>query len=103
MKAVLQKAGTLTFFLLVAAWVLVALRGPNGLQALAEKREQIRQLQEQNASIEADNRRKRERLRQLESSRSTQDLEIREKLKLLKPGETQFILPDSPAPAASTP
>jgi cell division protein FtsB len=92
-----QKTATFAFFLLMAAWVFAALRGPDGLQALADKRERIRALQEQNASIEADNRRKRERLKQLESSPAVQDLEIREKLKLLKPGETQFVLPDSPA------
>ena len=95
MSSLLRKAAFLTVILLVCAYGVVALRGPNGLTALAEKRRQIQDLQDQNASLEADNGRKRNRIGQLKTSRPAQDLEIREKLKLLRPGETQFILPET--------
>jgi len=36
------------------------------------------------------------RIKKLEQSPSEQELEIRKKLKLLRPGETSFILPDQP-------
>ena len=36
------------------------------------------------------------RIRRLEESPSEQEMEIRKQLKLLKPGETTFILPDGP-------
>ena len=90
--------------ILVTLYGVVALRGPNGVGALAEKRRQIRELQEQNASLDADNKRKRDRIELLKTSREAQELEIRERLKLVRPGETQFILPETPTDApAPTP
>ena len=81
------------------AYALVAFRGPNGVPALMEKRRQITVLQEQNATLAADNQRKRERIEKLDKDRAVQELEIRKRLKLLRPGETQFILPDQkPSP-----
>jgi hypothetical protein len=43
-----------------------------------------------------ENQRRRERIRRLEESRSEQEMEIRKQLKLQRPGETTFILPDAP-------
>jgi cell division protein FtsB len=74
----------------------VALRGPQGVQALLEKRRTIRQLEEQNATMAAENQRRRDRIRRLEENSSEQEMEIRKQLKLLRPGETTFILPDAP-------
>ena len=96
MKALIRKSGLVVTLMLVGTYSVIALRGPNGVGALAEKRRQIRELQEQNASLDAENRRKRERIDLLKTSRPAQELEIREKLKMMKPGETQFILPETP-------
>ena len=107
MKVSYQKSGMLVTLLVVGAWGVIALRGPNGLSALSEKRRHIQALQEQNATLDAENKRKRERIELLKTSRPAQDLEIRERLKLIRPGETQFILPDTPsaepAPAPTAP
>lgn len=81
---------------LVAAYGWVALRGPQGIQALLEKRREIRQLQEHNAAMARENERRRERIRRLQESRSEQEMEIRKQLKMVRPGETTFILPDPP-------
>ena len=59
-----------------------------------KKRQDITVLQEQNATLAAENQRKVERIEKLEHDRAVQELEIRKRLKLLHPGETQFILPD---------
>jgi cell division protein FtsB len=104
MKSLLQKSGLLLTVLAVMAYGVVALRGPNGITALAGKREMVRKMQEENASINAENKRRRERIELLKHDRAAQDLAIRERLKLLRPGETQFILPEAPkteAPAES--
>lgn len=87
--------GPLIIAAIVAAYVLVALKGPQGLQALLEKRKEIRQLQEQNAALTRENERRKERIRRLEDSRSEQEMEIRKQLRLVKPGETTFILPEA--------
>ncbi len=95
MKRLLQQSGALILVLVAGVYGLAALRGPNGFSALAEKRLVIDRLQEQNATMVAENQYRRKRIEQLKNDRHTQELEIREKLKLTKPGETQFILPES--------
>jgi cell division protein FtsB len=79
----------------------MALRGPQGIEALLAKHREIRQLQEDNAAMARENERRRDHIRRLKDSPSEQDMEIRKQLKLLRPGETTFILPD--APKESTP
>lgn len=90
--------------LVAAAYGWIALRGPQGIEALLEKRREIRELEEQNASMARENDRRKERIRRLEHSTSEQEMEIRKQLKLLRPGETTFILPDAPktAPPVTT-
>jgi len=61
-----------------------------------ERRREIRRLEERNASLERENQLRRERLKRLQDSPSEQEMEIRKQLKLLRPGETTFILPDAP-------
>jgi cell division protein FtsB len=89
-----------TVFLLVVAVVGVygylALRGPQGIPALREKWREIRTLEEENADLQRENQYRRDRIKKLEESPSAQELEIRKKLKLVRPGETSFILPDQP-------
>lgn len=81
--------------ILVSAYGWVFLRGPQGLESLIEKRREIRALEERNANIQRENDRRKERIRRLEDSRSEQEMEIRKQLKLQRPGETTFILPES--------
>jgi len=92
----MRRAGYIIAFALIVVYGLVALRGPQGVSALLDKRQEVRQLEEQNAAKAAENERRRERIRRLEQSSTEQEMEIRKQLKLLRPGETTFILPDSP-------
>src|SRR5262249_46792277 len=80
---------------LLAAYGWVALNGPQGIGALLAKHREIRQLQEHNANLVRENDRRRERIRRLKDSQSEQDMEIRKQLKLIRPGETTFILPEA--------
>ena len=82
------------FTLLVAVWL--AFRGPQGIQSLIEKHREISALEQQNAEKVRQNEALRERIQRLEQSGSEQELEIRKQLKLLRPGETTFLLPDPP-------
>ena len=96
LQQLLRRGGLVLAAAFIAAYGWMALRGPQGIQALADKHRQIRQLQEQNAAMALDNERRREHIRLLKESPSEQDREIRKQLKLLRPGETTFILPDAP-------
>lgn len=81
---------------LIGAYAAGVLRGPEGIPALMEKREEIRAVQEKNADLAKEIQQKRDRIERLRSSKAEQELEIRERLKLLRKGETSFILPDRP-------
>jgi cell division protein FtsB len=85
----------------LAAYATIMLRGPQGLSALAEKRREVRQLEEKNADLVRDNDAKRLRIERLKHDRSAQEVEIRKRLKLQRPGETSFVLPDQPNAPAS--
>jgi cell division protein FtsB len=99
-RALMQNSGKRAGYAVVIAMAMVygyvALRGPQGIQALLDKRREIRQLEEQNAVLALENERRRERIRRLQESSSEQEMEIRKQLKLLRPGETTFILPEGP-------
>lgn len=78
----------------VAAAVVVlgyAISGPQGLGTLLEKHREIRELEEHNAEMKRQNEALRQEIQRLDKSPSEQELEIR-KLKLLRPGETEFLL-----------
>ncbi len=85
---------------LVLVYGLVALRGPQGIPALLDKRREIRELEEQNAAMATEIERRKERIERLQQNTTEQEMEIRKQLKLLRPGETTFILPDGPKTAA---
>ena len=103
--AVTRRTGYIIAVGVVVIYGLVALRGPQGISALLDKRREVRMLEEQNAAQAAENERRRERIHRLEKNSTEQEMEIRKQLKLLRPGETTFILEDPPkgsaAPAAS--
>jgi cell division protein FtsB len=97
MNLLSRNAGLCILLAIVAAFVMMALRGPTGVPALMHKRREIQLLQERNATLAAENDRKRQRIEKLKHDPDEQQLMIRERLKLLKPGETQFVVPGNPA------
>lgn len=82
-------------FAVAGVYGWIALRGPLGIQSLLDKRQEIRSLQEQNTNMAREIERRKDRIRRLSDSPSEQEMEIRKQLKLLKPGETTFILQDA--------
>jgi cell division protein FtsB len=92
MKASIPRFAYAIAVLLMASYAFFTLRGPRGLQALQEKREQIRQLEERNATLSKEIERKREHIRRLNENPAEQELEIRERLKLVHPNEKVYII-----------
>jgi cell division protein FtsB len=80
--------------LLAGSYAFVALRGPHGLPALYEKREQVRSMEKRNEALTRDIERKREHIRRLADNPAEQELEIRERLKLIHPNEKVYIIGD---------
>jgi cell division protein FtsB len=98
-----RRAILVIVFASIGAYGLVELRSPQGIPALKAKWSEIRKLEEENANLQRENDYRRERIKKLESSVSEQELEIRKKLKLLRPGETSFILPEQPKQPSAAP
>lgn len=86
----------------VIGYAFFTLRGPQGIPALMEKRQEIQLLEKRNADLAREIELKREKINRLRDSQSEQELEIRQNLKLVRPGEKVFILQDQdskpPAP-----
>jgi cell division protein FtsB len=91
-----RRAILVVVFTAIGLYGVVALRGPQGLPALKDRWTEIRKLEEDNANLQRENDYRRDRIKKLEGNASEQELEIRKKLKLLRPGETSFILPEQP-------
>jgi cell division protein FtsB len=96
MSNTVRRAILVIVFALIGIYGLVELRGPQGLPALRDRWTEIRKLEEENANLQRENDYRRDRIKKLEGNVSEQELEIRKKLKLLRPGETSFILPEQP-------
>jgi cell division protein FtsB len=84
---------------LASAYGYAVLRGPQGIPALIEKHREIQRLEMENAALKQELAAREERNRKLKESTEIQEQEIRKRLHLLRPGETQFVLPD---PAGAT-
>jgi cell division protein FtsB len=95
MKSSVVRICSILGLLLACCCAFFALRAPQGYAALREKRGQVRDLEKQNADLAKDNQLKRERIKKLLQDREEQELAIREHMKMLKQGETQFIIQDS--------
>jgi len=103
MKNAVRRSVFLLVVGLIAVYGFLALRGPQGIPALRGKWREIRTLEEDNANLQRENKYRSDRIKKLQESPSAQELEIRKKLKLVRPGETSFILPDPPKQEAPKP
>jgi cell division protein FtsB len=101
-RVVARRTGWVAGATVALAYAWMAFRGPQGIETLIEKHHEIRDLEEQNAQIVRQNQSLRDRIIRLEQSDSEQELEIRKQLKLLRPGETTFLLPE-PSKGSDTP
>lgn len=96
MSIVVRRAAWSTAVVMMAVYGYIALSGPQGIPALRKKWTEMRQLEEEIANLERDNQAKKDHIKRLESDSAEQEMEIRKRLKLLRPGETSFILPGAP-------
>jgi hypothetical protein len=103
MKKILAPVTFLAIAVVVGIYGYLALSKPQGIPALHGKWNEIRKMEEDNAALQRENEYRRKRIDKLRDNTSEQELEIRKKLKLLRPGETSFILPEQPKSAEGAP
>ncbi|MCL4402775.1 MAG: septum formation initiator family protein [Acidobacteria bacterium] len=97
MRASFIKSAFAAGILVVVGYAFFTLRGPHGIPALMEKRQEIQQLEKRNGDLAREIELKRDRIDRLRESQSEQELEIRQRLKLVRPGEKVFILQEQDA------
>ena len=76
---------------IAVVYAFFAMRGPHGVAAYTQKRQEIREMEESNAALARENQVKREYIERLRQSQAEQELEIRRRLKLVKPNEKVFM------------
>jgi cell division protein FtsB len=94
MKISFRKVGYAVLLLGGASYGFVELRGPNGVSAIAQKRQEIRTLEQENEGLHREIEAKKVRIERLKNNPEEQEMQIRKELKLLKPGEKSYIMPD---------
>jgi cell division protein FtsB len=75
-------------------YAFVALRGPNGIPGLLDKRQQVREYESTNEQLHREIEQKQERIQRLQSDPREQEIEIRQRLKFAGPGEKIYIIDD---------
>jgi cell division protein FtsB len=91
MKYSAIRIGYVLALMVAVAYAFFTMRGPHGISAWMEKRQEIRELEERNAALARENQVRREYIDRLETSPDEQELVIRERLKLVKPNEKVFM------------
>ena len=97
--AILRPVAAIAALVGLAAYAAIMLRGPQGLSALSEKRQQIRMLEEENANLSRDIENKKRRIERLEHDPKTQEVEVEKHLGRIHPGSTEFKISGAPAPS----
>ena len=92
-----RSVARITYFaaiLIAGTYAFFTLRGPQGIPALMQKRNEIRLLEKRNAELHREVEYRRQKINRLRDSKSEQELEIRDQLNLVRPGEKVFIFQD---------
>jgi cell division protein FtsB len=103
MRSVLIRFGYTVGLLVAGFYVFLTLRGPNGIPRVIERRQMIREIQEQNANLARENQILHERNRRLATNPTEQELEIRRRFKYSRPGDTVFIITGEDAKTSAGP
>jgi cell division protein FtsB len=97
-RSVLRPIVFLCGLIALAAYAAIMLRGPQGLGALEDKRKTVRQLEDQNATLQKEINDNKNLINKLQHDPDTQERFVRQRTGKTRPGDTSFVVPDQPAP-----
>lgn len=89
-------------FVIVGAYIVLALRGPQGIPALLTKRSRIRAMEEQNANLTRAIQQQKERIHKLTVSKDAQEEQIRKAYHLQHQGDVTLMIPGGQSGKAET-
>lgn len=91
-RSVLRPIVFLCGLIALAAYAAIMLRGPQGLGALEDKRKTVRQLEDQNATLQKEIDDNRNLINKLQHDPGTQERMVRERTGKTHPGDTSFVV-----------
>jgi cell division protein FtsB len=94
MKISIAKSAYALIVLFGIVYAFVALRGPNGIPGLLDKRRQVHEYEIGNEQLHREIEQKQERILRLQNDPQEQEIEIRQRLKFSAPGEKIYIIDD---------
>ncbi len=100
MKLSYGKIAIASLALMTVVYGVTEFRGPNGYSGLLQKRQQVHNLEQENARLKAEIDRLDKRVDKLKHDPAAQELEVRKRLHMVKPGEMVYVLQDSQKSAA---
>jgi len=92
MIALLRQLGVVAVAAAACVIVFIALRGPNGVPSMLEKRNQIEQMRQENDQIRQEIDKHQRAIEQLESSPEARDRAVRVHTKQQKANEIKVVL-----------
>ena len=95
MKFSFGKTAVAALALMTVAYGVSEFRGPNGYAGLLQKREQVRNLEQENAKLRAEIDRLDKRVDRLQHDPAAQELEVRKRLHMVKTGEKVYVIQDA--------
>lgn len=96
-RSVLRPIVFLCGLIALAAYAAIMLRGPQGVAALEDKRKTVRQLENQNATLQKEIDDDKKLIDKLQHDPATQERYVRERTGKTRPGDTSFLVPEQPA------
>jgi cell division protein FtsB len=94
MKISIVKTAYAFIVLCGIVYAFAALRGPNGIPGLLDKRRQVHEYEISNEQLHREIGQKQERILRLQNDPEEQEIEIRQRLKFAGPGEKIYIIDD---------
>lgn len=103
MNSLLRNLGFLAAAALACFYVIVLLRGPQGIPAMLHIRQEVLEMEDGNRKLREEVERKKQYIKKLESDPAVRDREVRSGTNKQQPDETTIFLSEEPAPASAAP
>ena len=97
MFTLLRQLGYLAAIAVGCFYVFIVLKGPTGIPAMLERRQQIERMKEENEELKQEIRRRDTSIRHLEQSGEAKERAVREHKHKSKDNETVIYLPEGQA------
>jgi len=96
MRGLFRHLAFAALFCLLGVGVVAYLRGPAGVPAALNRREQLLKMEQDNRALREEVERRKQEIQRLNTDQSYRDQKVREKLNLQKRNEQTIYLPDTP-------